>query len=159
MTPTGQAASLLAGSINGHSTFRPAIWPYLSLDLAFLRRQSSAVFKPGLAARKRILVIEGAPEVIAKLLRAGGHLTMNASDEEAALSLWKRAAGGFDVVIIDDRVLDPARVAPQFTESKPAIRLILMVGRKAPAELPGANIVVLPKPVSQTRLNEAVAAD
>ena len=83
---------------------------------------------------------------------------MNAPDEESALSLWKRAAGGFDIVIIDDRVLDPARVVPHFTASKPAIRLILMVGRNV-SPLPGVNVVVLPKPVSPMKLNDAVAAD
>ena len=111
-----------------------------------------------LTARKRILVIEGAPEVIAKLLRASGHLAMNASDEESALSLWKRAAGGFDIVIIDDRVLDPARVVPIFLASKPAIRVILMVG-KNPATHESLNVVVLPKPVSPMKLNEVIAAE
>ena len=110
-------------------------------------------------ARKRILVVESAPEVIAKLLRAGGHLALNASDEESALSLWKRAAGGFDIVIIDDRVLDPARVVPAFTASKPTIRLILMVAKNLPAELHSPNTVILPKPVSPMKLNEAIAAD
>ncbi|HEX7863071.1 MAG TPA: hypothetical protein VF773_22270 [Verrucomicrobiae bacterium] len=84
--------------------------------------------------RKRILVIESAPEVVAKLLRAGGHLAMNAADEESALSLWKRAAGGFDIVIIDDRVLDPARLVPAFSASKPTVRLILMVGKNYSAD-------------------------
>ena len=83
---------------------------------------------------------------------------MNAADEESALSLWKRAAGGFDIVIIDDRVLDPARLIPAFSASKPTIRLILMVGKNYSPDLQTHNTVILPKPVSPNKLNEAIAA-
>jgi len=107
-------------------------------------------------ARRRILVVESAPEIVAKLLRAGGHLAMSAADQASAMALWKRAAGGFEIVIFDDRVMEPATAVPEFLTSKPSVRLVVMAGKPADPQLESANVIFLPKPVSPVKLNEAI---
>ena len=115
------------------------------------------VTHPPLTVRKRILVIENLPEVIPQLLRVDGHLAMSRNDVEGANELWNKAAGGFDVVVIDDRTGGQALI-PHMLSSKPNLKIIFMTAKPEEHALPG-NVVVLRKPVLPKRLAEAVNHD
>jgi CheY-like chemotaxis protein len=108
-----------------------------------------------LPARKRILVIENLPEVIPQLLRVSGHLVMSRNDRVAAEELWNKAAGGFDLVIIDDRT-GAQTLIPTIFAYKPNIKIVLLSAKADPNLASSDNLVVLQKPVSPVRLAEAV---
>jgi DNA-binding NtrC family response regulator len=101
-------------------------------------------------------VVESPPEVVASLLRTAGHLALGANNYEAAQGIWTKAAGGFDVVIIDDRTGADAQLIPEILAYKPNIRILLMTSRAQPSQRDG--VIVLAKPVSPMRLTEAVDA-
>jgi CheY-like chemotaxis protein len=108
-----------------------------------------------LPARKRILVIENLPEVIPQLLRVSGHLVMSRNDRVAAEELWNKAAGGFDLVIIDDRT-GAQTLIPTIFAYKPNIKIVLLSAKADPNLASSDNLVILQKPVSPVRLAEAV---
>jgi hypothetical protein len=79
---------------------------------------------------------------------------MSRTDTHSARELWQKAAGGFDLVIIDDRT-GAQSLIPAMLAYKPATKIILMSGH--PENYQSSNILTLPKPVSPAQLTDAIA--
>lgn len=116
--------------------------------------------------RHRIFVIdddEAVASMIGEMLRGMGYLSVVCTKPLNALTLFSRAPGRFDAVIVDEMMPDlrGTQLAIQFLQVKDAIPIILLTGRGDMISMEqvresGVRTILI-KPVLKERLRVVVA--
>jgi DNA-binding response OmpR family regulator len=116
--------------------------------------------------RHRIFVIdddEAVASMIGEMLRGMGYLSVVCTKPLNALTLFSRAPGRFDAVIVDEMMPDlrGTQLAIQFLRVKDAIPIILLTGRGdmiSMEQVRNSGVrTILIKPVLKERLRVVVA--
>jgi PAS domain S-box-containing protein len=117
-----------------------------------------------LGGNEAILVVEDEPAVRAlasKILGAQGYRVQAASSGVAALELWRRQAGAFDLLLTDLIMpggVSGAQLAAQLRSEQPGLRVIYMSGYRGDTAPGGVGANFLQKPFDPAHLARAVRA-